>query len=182
MLQRHPTAEFIQPRGSLFDGQARGQAPGPAEEAKQRARRVREEARQQARRIREDAKEWARQEREQARSGRDRESTPWAAWADWPGRRGWPGGHGGPDAGLLKDVEQTVKGFVRDLSRLAWQSGTTAGEDALAELRIILDETLDRVRSEIFDAGHAPKDARPAPDAETPGPPADPEPRTGPRA
>ena len=161
---------------------ARGQARGPAEDARQRARRVREEARQQARRIREDAKEWARQEREQARSGPDREGTARAAWAEWPGRRGWPGGHGGPDAGLLKDVEQTVKGFVRDLSRLAWQSGTTAGEDALAELRIILDETLDRVRSEIFDAGHAPKDARPAPDAETPGPPADPEPRTGPRA
>ena len=161
---------------------ARDQARGPAEEAKQRARRVRDEAREQARRIREDAKEWARQEREQARSGRDREGGPWAAWADWPGRRGWPGGHGGPDAGLLKDLEQTVKGFVRDLSRLAWQSGTTAGEDALAELRIILDETLDRVRSEIFDAGHAPSDARPAPDAETPGPPADPEPRTGPRA
>ncbi len=160
---------------------APGQARGPAEETRQRARRVRDEAREQARRIREDAKEWARQEREQARSGRDREGAPWAAWADWPGRRGWPGGHGGPDAGLLKDLEQTVKGFVRDLSRLAWQSGTTAGEDALAELRIILDETLDRVRSEIFDAGHAP-DARPAPDAETQGPPADPEPRTGPRA
>ncbi len=153
---------------------------GPAEEARQRARRVRDEAREQARRIREDAKEWARQEREQGRSGR--ESVPWAAWADWPGRRGWPGGHGGPDAGLLKDLEQTVKGFVRDLSRLAWQSGATAGEDALAELRIILDETLDRVRSEIFDTGHAPQDARPAPDAETQGPPADPEPRTGPRA
>ena len=116
---------------------------GPAEEAKQRARRVRDEAREQARRIREDAKEWARQEREQARPGRDREGVPWAAWADWPGRRGWPGGHGGPDAGLLKDLEQTVKGFVRDLSRLAWQSGATAGEDALAELRIILDETLE---------------------------------------
>jgi hypothetical protein len=40
------------------------------------------------------------------------------------------------------------------MRRLAWQSSAEAGEDALAELRIILDETLDRVRSEIFGAGH----------------------------
>ena len=65
-----------------------------------------------------------------------------------PGRRGWPGR---PDAGLLRDLEQTVKGFARDLGRLAWQSGAAAGEDALTELRIILDETLERVRSEIFE-------------------------------
>ena len=153
---------------------------------------TREDARQSARRVRdEDARRRPGGSAKTRRNGPGRNASragpagracPWAAWADWPGRRGWPGGHGGPDAGLLKDLEQTVKGFVRDLSRLAWQSGATAGEDALAELRIILDETLERVRSEIFDTGHAPQDARPAPDAETQGPPADPDPRTGPRA
>jgi DNA-binding PadR family transcriptional regulator len=125
-------------------------SPGTAAEAaRQRARWSREEAREQVRRVREDAKEWARQERDQARAaGRDRDWGNWAAWADWPGRRGWPGR---PDAGLLRDLEQTVKGFARDLGRLAWQSGAAAGEDALTELRIILDETLERVRSEIFE-------------------------------
>jgi DNA-binding PadR family transcriptional regulator len=120
------------------------------EEAKEQARRVRDGARENARRAREDAKEWARQEREQARSSaRDWEWASWAGWSDSPGRRGRPGR---PDAAPLRDLEQTVKGFVRDLGRLAWQSGATAGEDALTELRIILDETLERVRSEIFAA------------------------------
>jgi DNA-binding PadR family transcriptional regulator len=121
------------------------------EEAKEQARRVRDEARENARRARGDAKGWARQEREQARSpARDWEWATWAGWADSPGRRGRPGR---PDAAPLRDLEQTVKGFVRDLGRLAWQSGAAAGEDALTELRIILDETLERVRSEIFAAG-----------------------------
>ena len=121
------------------------------EEAKEQARRVRDEARENARRARGGAKGWARQEREQARApARDWEWASWAGWADSPGRRGRPGR---PDAAPLRDLEQTVKGFVRDLGRLAWQSGAAAGEDALTELRIILDETLERVRSEIFAAG-----------------------------
>ena len=141
------------------------------EEAKKHAQRVREDAKESARRVREDAREWARQERDQARApGRDRDWGNWAAWADWPGRRGRAGR---PDAGLLRDLEQTVKGFARDLGRLALQSGAVAGEDALTELRIILDETLERVRSEIFDASgtpaHSHGDPRPAVDA---GPPA----------
>ncbi len=120
-------------------------------EAKEQARRVRDAARETAKRAQEDKKEWARQEREQPRpSGRDGEWARWAGWADSPGRRGRPGR---PDAAPLRDLEQTVKGFVRDLGRLAWQSGAAAGEDALTELRIILDETLERVRSEIFAAG-----------------------------
>ena len=137
------------------------------EDARENARRVREDAKENARRIRQDAKEWARQERDQARiPGRDRDWGNWAAWADWPGRRGWAGR---PDVGLLRDLEQTVKGFARDLGRLALQSGAAAGEDALTELRIILDETLERVRSEIFDPagahGHDHDDPRPAIDA-----------------
>jgi DNA-binding PadR family transcriptional regulator len=136
------------------------------EETKEQVRRVREDAKENARRVREDAKEWARQERDQARAaGRDRDWGNWAAWADWPGRRGWPGR---ADAGLLRDLEQTVKGFARDLGRLAWQSGAAAGEDALTELRIILDETLERVRSEVFDtgSGHGHDDTPPAADTE----------------
>src|SRR5450755_4419166 len=139
-----------------------------AEDVRQRGRWSREEAKEQARRVREDAKEWARQEREQARSSaRDWEWASWAGWTDSPGRRGRPGR---PDAAPLRDLEQTVKGFVRDLGRLAWQSGAAAGEDALTELRIILDETLERVRSEIFAAGgpHGHDDSPPAGDSGKP--------------
>ena len=87
-----------------------------------------------------------------------------------PGPTGRDAGDGAwPDVGLLRDLEQTVKGFARDLGRLALQSGAAAGEDALTELRIILDETLERVRSEIFDPGgahgHDHDDPRPAIDA-----------------
>ena len=158
-------------------------SPGTPDEIRQRTRWTREDAKENARRVRQEAKEWARQERDQARfPGRDRDWGNWAAWADWPGRRGWAGR---PDVGLLRDLEQTVKGFARDLGRLALQSGAAAGEDALTELRIILDETLERVRSEIFDTGRAPghdhDDPRPAIDA---GPRAadSPQGSTGPRA
>jgi DNA-binding PadR family transcriptional regulator len=142
--------------------QARQRARWTREEAKERARAAREEARESARRIRDDAKEWARAEREQARSGgqgQDRDWGNWAAWADWPGRRGFPGK---PDGRLLHDLEHTVKDFVREMRRMAWQASTEAGEDALTELRIILDETLDRVRSEIFGAETPPSDQPPA--------------------
>jgi DNA-binding PadR family transcriptional regulator len=134
--------------------QARQRARWSREEARERARQAREEARESARRIRDDAKEWARGEREQARSGgHDRDWGNWAAWADWPGRRGFPGK---PDVRLLHDLEHTVKDFVREMRRMAWQASSEAGEDALTELRIILDETLDRVRSEIFGPGQSP--------------------------
>jgi DNA-binding PadR family transcriptional regulator len=156
-------------------GEPRQRAPRwNREEAKERARQAREEARESARRIRDDAKEWARAEREQARSaGRDRDWGNWAAWADWPGRRGFPAK---PDVGLLRDLEQTVKDFVREMRRLAWQSSAEAGEDALTELRVILDETLDRVRSEIFGPEHrhpngpqaAAEDTGPEPPAQEP--------------
>jgi DNA-binding PadR family transcriptional regulator len=131
--------------------EARQRARWTREDAKERARQAREEAKESARRIRDDAKEWARAERDQARSaGRGGDWGNWAAWADWPGRRGFPGK---PDIRLLHDLEHTVKDFVREMRRMAWQASSEAGEDALTELRIILDETLDRVRTEIFGAG-----------------------------
>jgi DNA-binding PadR family transcriptional regulator len=132
--------------------EARQRARWNREDARDRARQAREEAKESARRIRDDAKEWARSERDQAQTaGRDWGN--WAAWADWPGRRGFPGK---PDIRLLHDLEHTVKDFVREMRRMAWQASSEAGEDALTELRIILDETLDRVRTEIFGAGTTP--------------------------
>ena len=140
--------------GRAAADEARQQARWNREEARDRARQVRDEAKENARRIRDDAKGWARTEREQARSaGRGGDWGTWAGWADWPGRRGFPGK---PDVRLLHDLEHTVKDFVREMRRLAWQSSAEAGEDALTELRIILDETLDRVRTEIFGPGESP--------------------------
>jgi DNA-binding PadR family transcriptional regulator len=140
--------------GHAAADEARQQARWNREEARDRARQVRDEAKENARRIRDDAKGWARTEREQARSaGRGGDWGTWAGWADWPGRRGFPGK---PDVRLLHDLEHTVKDFVREMRRLAWQSSAEAGEDALTELRIILDETLDRVRTEIFGPGESP--------------------------
>jgi DNA-binding PadR family transcriptional regulator len=147
--------------------EARQRARWNREEARDRARQAREEAKESARRIRDDAKEWARAGQEQARSaGRDRDWGNWAAWADWPGRRGFPGK---PDIRLLHDLEHTVKDFVREMRRMAWQASSEAGEDALTELRIILDETLDRVRTEIFGAGTAPSAGTQATGIEAPG-------------
>jgi len=133
---------------------SRQRARWSREEARDRARQAREEAKENVRRIRDDAKDWARAEREQARpGGRGGDWGNWGNWADWPGRRGFPGK---PDVRLLHDLEHTVKDFVREMRRLAWQSSAEAGEDALTELRIILDETLDRVRTEIFGPGESP--------------------------
>ena len=140
--------------------QAREQARWSREDTRERVRQAREEARESARRLRDDARGYARAERETQSAGRDRDGSSWAAsWADWPGRRGFPGK---PDVRLLHDLEHTVKDFAREMRRLAWQSSAEAGEDALTELRIILDETLDRVRSEIFGSEHPQPEPPPA--------------------
>ena len=142
--------------GRRQDAGARGEASfrNAAEEAGERARQAREEAKERARRARDEAKERVRQAREQARSAHDRDWDwgQWAGWTDWPGHTDWPGRRGWPgrpDIGIFRDLERTVRDFAGDLRRLAWQSGA-AGEDALAELRLILEETLERVKNEIF--------------------------------
>jgi DNA-binding PadR family transcriptional regulator len=140
-------------------GSRRAQPRTPAEEARERARQVRDEAKERARRTRDDAKEHLRQAREQAWSGHERDWGQWAGWTDWPGRRGWPGR---PDIGIFRDLERTVRDFAGDLRRLAWQSGA-AGEDALGELRVILEDTLERVRNEIFGAPGTPAPPGPEP-------------------
>jgi DNA-binding PadR family transcriptional regulator len=151
-------------------GARRAQPRTPAEEARERARQVRDEARERARRARDDAKDHLRQARDQASwSGHEGDWGQWAGWTDWPGRRGWPGR---PDIGIFRDLERTVRDFAGDLRRLAWQSGA-AGEDALGELRVILEDTLERVRNEIFGApGGSSQPGQPSP----PGQPGQPGP------
>jgi DNA-binding PadR family transcriptional regulator len=152
------------------------------EDAREQARTARDHARQAGA----TARESARQARDEARRGRGRrESAPggepgdrgwggwqdWQAWTDWPGRRGWPGPSGASgwaDPGSYRDLERMARRFTGEL-RAAAMHAHAVSEDALGDLRAILDDTLDRIRSEIFgeDPPDAPDDAGPGPDTGT---------------
>jgi DNA-binding PadR family transcriptional regulator len=83
-------------------------------------------------------------------------------WTDWPGRRGWEEwarvrgrrGWAGPlDLGTIRDLERLAVQFTSDLRRLAMQS-SAVGENVISDLRTILEEALDRIKSEIFGSAH----------------------------
>ena len=177
---------------SAESGAASGGA-GPGPEA---ARRVHE----QARRLREEARR-ARDEAMGAgrlgdpvgagfRSG-DHDWDPpggsgWGqgpGWTDWPGRRGWedwarmrgrPGWTGGLDFGTLRDLERVAVQFTSDLRRVAMQS-SAVGENVITDLRTILEDALERVKSEIFrpGSGHEEAEGKGPGTAGTAGSPAD---------
>ena len=104
----------------------------------------------------------------------------WAAgWRERPGRPGWTGfggfpgsaapgpegpgpdprrrpgpggGRGrpaGPDAGLFRDLERLAVEFARELRTAAWHT-ESVGENALGDLRAILEDTLTKVKAEVF--------------------------------
>jgi DNA-binding PadR family transcriptional regulator len=108
-----------------------------------------------------------------------RDGSGWSqgpGWTDWPGRRGWedwarsrtrnhgPGWTGPLDFGTLRDLERLAVQFTADLRKLATQS-SAVGENVISDLRTILEEALERIKSEIFGPGREP----PADDTE-PGP------------
>jgi DNA-binding PadR family transcriptional regulator len=154
-------------------GEERGAAFGAEGPGPEAARRVHE----QARRLREEARR-ARDEAIGAgrlgdpvgasfRSGDDWDppgGSGWGqgpGWTDWPGRRGWEdwarmrGRHGWPgglDFGTLRDLERVAVQFTSDLRRVAMQS-STAGENVISDLRTILEDALERIKSEIFGSG-----------------------------
>ena len=98
-------------------------------------------------------------------------------WGDWaiggaggPGWGGWPGAggpHGQPGYRTFRDLERLARQFTRDLRAAAWHAQAVS-EDTLGDLRDILDETLDRIKTEVF-AGTAPR-GRPGPSGLTTGP------------
>src|SRR6516162_8211855 len=162
-----------------------GEGPGP-----EAARRVHE----QARRLREEA----RRARDEAmgggrlgdpigarfRSGEhdwDPGGAGWGeepGWTDWPGRRGWEdwarmrgrhGWSGALDFGTLRDLERLAVQFTSDLRRVAMQSSAT-GENVISDLRTILEDALERIKSEIFGSGQEGRGSDPAGQA---GEPAD---------
>src|SRR6266567_121050 len=88
----------------------------------------------------------------------------WAGWAGRPGWRGWPDpagrpGHPGkpaacgrPDLGMVRDLERMALEFARELRAAAWHT-EAVGADAVTGLRAILEDTLTRIREEIFGGG-----------------------------
>jgi DNA-binding PadR family transcriptional regulator len=104
-------------------------------------------------------------------------ATGWSGWTDWPGRRSWEDwsrargrshGHGWGEAidfGTFRDLERLAVQFTADLRKLAMQS-SSAGENVITDLRTILEEALERIKSEIFGSPHE----APGPDAPPDGP------------
>ena len=144
--------------------QARDEALGHAQWLREEAAHLREDARQRFR----STWEQAAGEREQESGGREsggRESGPagasegaghhwggwagwseWGRWTDWPGHAGWPGQR---DMAAFRDLERLAKEFATDVGRTAWESGVL-GSDVVVSLRDILEDTLDRIRTEVF--------------------------------
>ena len=145
---------------------ARDQAKQARDEALGRAQRLREEAAH----LRDDARErfrsafdYATGEREQGpgdhepheEQSRERGGHhwggwagwgEWSRWADWPGRTSWPDPH---DMAAFRDLERLARDFATDLRKVAWDSGHLGG-DVIGTLRDILEDTLDRIRTEVF--------------------------------
>jgi DNA-binding PadR family transcriptional regulator len=157
---------------------ARDEARRVAEEARDRIRMARDEARDQGRSAREQTRSawheakraWQDATREGdapwdkfrehaaafRQSGSSAEDEPgvhgwhgwteWSRWTDWPGRKKGPGPH---NAAAFLDLEKLARDFVGDMRKVAWDSGAV-GSDALNNLRGILEDTLERIRTELF--------------------------------
>ena len=162
---------------------SRPEGPGGEGLGPEAARRVHE----QAQRLREEAQR-AREEALGSAGPEDRMGEHAGAWfhsgeqdwgwTDWPGRRGWedwarmrgrthgPGWTGPLDFGTLRDLERLAVQFTSDLRRLAMQS-SAVGENVISDLRTILEEALERIKSEIFGPGRPGQESadRPADDS-----------------
>jgi DNA-binding PadR family transcriptional regulator len=93
-------------------------------------------------------------------SGRRRSEREWGEWAGWTGWGGWPGAagqHGWGDPDTYRDLERLAKQFSRELRSAAWHAQAVS-EDALRDLRGILDETIDRIKDEVFKGKTQPGD------------------------
>jgi DNA-binding PadR family transcriptional regulator len=99
------------------------------------------------------------------RGGRGRGGKEWGEWAGWTGWGGWPGAaHEWADPEAYRDLERLAKQFSRDLRSAAWQAQAVS-EDALRDLRGILDETIDRIKTEIFKGKTPPPEDHPGPES-----------------
>lgn len=141
--------------------QARDAAWSQARSAQERARQARDRAREearQARTARDDAKRHAQRIREEAAHLRD-EAASWLGenWnRNWEWDRDSRKSHPGPrDMGAFRDLENLAREFASDMRKVAWESESLGG-DVLTSLRGILEDTIDRIRTEVFTPPHAP--------------------------
>ena len=169
------------PEAAQHGPEAAQRGPEAAQRGPEAARRVHEQARrlrEEAQRARDEALGAAGRLGEPAgarfHSGEQDWDTPggtgWSqgpGWTDWPGRLGWedwartrtrshgPGWTGPLDFSTLRDLERLAVQFTSDLRKLATQS-SAVGENVISDLRTILEDALERIKSEIFGAGHEP--------------------------
>ena len=172
--QRGPEAAQRGPEAAQRGPEAAQRGPEAAQRVHEQARRLREEAQ----RVRDEALGAAGRLGEPAGARFRADEEDWDApggvggsgwsqgpgWTDWPGRRGWedwarmrgrshgPGWTGPLDFGTLRDLERLAVQFTSDLRKLAMQS-SAAGENVISDLRTILEDALERIKSEIFGAG-----------------------------
>jgi DNA-binding PadR family transcriptional regulator len=93
------------------------------------------------------------------RGGRHWGQREWGDWAGWSGWGGWPGAagpHGCKDPGTYRDLERLARQFSRELRYAAWQAQAIS-EDAVHDLRGILEDTIGRIRAEVFTAQGGPQ-------------------------
>ena len=105
------------------------------------------------------------------RGGRQWGDKDWGDWASWGG---WPAGagpHGCGDPRAYRDLERLAKRFSLELRQAAWQAQAIS-EDAVHDLRGILEDTIGRIRTEVFHAtaAHHPSE-EPSDPGDTPGTP-----------
>jgi DNA-binding PadR family transcriptional regulator len=157
------------PTGSAGAAGSAGSAGSAGAAGRSRAESLGQDA---ARRVREHARRLREEAGARFSSGEQEWETPpgWSGWTDWPGRHGWEewarmrgrrGWSGPVDFGTFRDLERVAVQFTSDLRRLAMQS-SEVGENVITDLRTILEEALERIKTEIFGAGHeepAPRDA-----------------------
>ena len=152
--------------------QERQHTQGGTPDPREAARQAREAMREDVRRSRQARQEQDRRERQdEPRPGHGRAARDWADWASaqsWPswtgwrgrpGERPWPqgGGRGWPgapglDAALFRDLERLAIDFARELRKAAWNT-ESVGENALGDLRSILEDALTRIKAEVFGGG-----------------------------
>lgn len=90
-----------------------------------------------------------------------------------PRNGGAPRGSGWADPGTYRDLEQLARRFTRELRDAAAQAHAVS-EDAVGDLRTILDDALDRIKAEVFGGPDAPR-----PGSSRPGPAQPDAPRAG---
>jgi DNA-binding PadR family transcriptional regulator len=143
-------------------GRGRARSAGAGQAERDEARRDRGSAAEdrgdaawdEATRDRED-EETGQPQEHAGRQGGHKEWGDWASWAGWGSWHGPPGPHGCQDPRAYRDLERLARQFSRDLRAAAWHAQAVS-EDAVRDLRGILDETIARIKAEVFQGEPAP--------------------------